>query len=89
MSAEFVEEVSNPWREAIEADRAAHEESGKNVSNPWREAIEANISNSFLVVSKKFPILGGRLLKRKVVDSKCLCYKFPILGGRLLKQRHR
>jgi len=32
--------VSNPWREAIEADTAAVVGNILGVSNPWREAIE-------------------------------------------------
>ena len=34
------------------------------VSNPWREAIEGANSVAVVTVVVKFPILGGRLLKK-------------------------
>jgi len=37
---------------------------GTIVSNPWREAIEATMFTESLSL-RKFPILGGRLLKPK------------------------
>jgi len=40
-------------------------------------------------VQIQFPILGGRLLKRKIISFKEFKVMFPILGGRLLKLRKK
>jgi len=57
-----------------------------SVSNPWREAIEEDLIN-FLVEVYKFPILGGRLLKKSMKKIREVFEMlFPILGGRLLKE---
>mgnify|MGYP006972427033 CR=1 FL=1 len=57
--------VSNPWREAIEANRPAVCTTDRTVSNPWREAIEAGLDIDDVARLIRFPILGGRLLKKK------------------------
>ncbi len=55
--------VSNPWREAIEGAYNWKQKFAHLVSNPWREAIEVKEAITFSQAGRKFPILGGRLLK--------------------------
>jgi len=40
---EFLENVSNPWREAIEEKDLRRLNTSVGVSNPWREAIEGGM----------------------------------------------
>jgi len=52
------------------------------VSNPWREAIEDCLAALFMKTNRKFPILGGRLLKSNFYGtSKSKDVSFQSLEG--------
>ncbi len=53
------QEVSNPWREAIEAIVLWVQSRLEDVSNPWREAIEARFNLEAERRRKRFQSLEG------------------------------